>query len=145
MWAKRDFYQSKEWRQLREWALSKYGPVCMKCSSTQDIQVDHVLPRSRYPRLKLSKHNVGILCKPCNQSKAAKIEPDYRPIGTRMKDKVRKFMQEIIILIVISVVARFLSIDLHRAPWEFTITCQIYNEVLTLALQLSDVLRLSVL
>ena len=84
MWFKRDFYQTKEWKSLRAWALKKYGAKCQKCSSTQDIQVDHILPRSLFPRLKLNKANLGILCKACNLKKAARIEKDYRTIRFRI-------------------------------------------------------------
>ncbi len=58
MWFKRNFYKSRKWIELRKWALAKYGAKCMKCGAMDDIQVDHILSRSRYPGLRLSKHNV---------------------------------------------------------------------------------------
>jgi hypothetical protein len=51
----------------------------MKCKSKEDIEVDHVLPRSKFPSLALKLSNLGLLCKVCNQEKSARIVPDYRP------------------------------------------------------------------
>ena len=80
MWFKPDFYKSRKWRELRKWALAKYGAKCMKCGSLDDIQVDHILSRSRFPRLRLSKHNVQILCGTCNKKKGSIDQTDYRPM-----------------------------------------------------------------
>lgn len=102
----------------------------MKCGSTQEIQVDHVLPRSRYPRLKLSKHNVGILCKPCNLSKAAKIEPDYRPILTRWRYGMKKWIIGLLLAVVLAYLIRLAVIDVAYHPFESTVSSQILAEFL---------------
>jgi hypothetical protein len=80
-----NFYASKEWRRLRVWALSKYGYICMSCGSTKDIQVDHIKPRSLYPRLKLKKWNLQILCGSCNKKKSNVYIDDIRPKRTKLK------------------------------------------------------------
>ncbi len=80
----KNFYQSTDWIEIRNWAIKKYGRVCMKCGSTDEIHVDHRLPRSVHPELALNKYNVGILCGPCNRKKAARIEKDYRPLGVQV-------------------------------------------------------------
>lgn len=117
---------------MREWALSRYGAVCMRCRSTNSIEVDHIKSRSRHHRLRLRKSNVQILCKPCNQSKGSIDSTDYRPIGARMRDWIRKFMIGVIILIVISLVFRFLWIDYARNGCEFSVTCQVWDESLNI-------------
>jgi len=79
-----NFYRSKEWIRLRTWALKKYGRKCRSCGSTCDIEVDHILPRSHYPRLKLNKDNVQILCSPCNKVKSNVYVTDYRPLHWKL-------------------------------------------------------------
>lgn len=101
--AKGDFYQSTEWKRLRVWALDKYGSACMKCGSTQEIQVDHILPRSKFPKLKLCKHNVGILCKNCNLKKSARIEKDYRPARHKLTTFIIKLIPSLLINLSIAV------------------------------------------
>ena len=80
MWFRRNFYRTRKWIELRKWALDKYGAKCMKCGSKNDIQVDHICSRSRHPGLRLSKHNVQILCATCNKVKGSIDRSDYRPI-----------------------------------------------------------------
>jgi len=83
MWFKYDFYQSKAWRDLRVVALKKYGSICMKCGSKEDIQVDHILARSLFPYLKLKLYNLQILCGNCNRKKGQKVL-DFRPVPYRL-------------------------------------------------------------
>jgi len=88
-----DFYQSKEWKRLRKWALSKYGSKCMSCGSTEDIQVDHIKPTSLYWRLRLKKWNVQILCKKCNLKKSNVYIDDLRPLRSRIKFIVIRWLR----------------------------------------------------
>lgn len=97
-----DFYQSKEWRKLRSWALSKYGAICMSCGSTEEIQCDHILPKSLYPRLRLNKANVQILCKPCNLRKSNVYIDDLRPVSARLWYWVIKWAKRLIMCSVIT-------------------------------------------
>lgn len=66
------FYNSIEWRKLREAALKKGPKKCCKCSSTAHLEVDHIKPRSKYPEIALEKSNLQILCRTCNRSKSNK-------------------------------------------------------------------------
>jgi 5-methylcytosine-specific restriction endonuclease McrA len=77
------FYQTSEWNDLREKVLTRYGRRCMKCNSTRDIEVDHILPRRGYPFLALVFENCQVLCHECNQHKGAGLPVDYRPIEYR--------------------------------------------------------------
>lgn len=72
------FYSSTEWLRLRKKVLKKYGEICMKCSSTENIAVDHIKPRSLYQELELDIENLQVLCKKCNSIKSNKNCEDYR-------------------------------------------------------------------
>jgi len=52
-----------------------YGHVCMSCGSTEEITLDHVVPRADNGWSSLS--NLQLLCKSCNVSKADSYA-DYR-------------------------------------------------------------------
>lgn len=76
------FYESDEWRELRYRALRRGGGCCQCCGAraTKDnpLHVDHIKPRSKYPRLALELSNLQILCKDCNLGKRAWDETDWR-------------------------------------------------------------------
>lgn len=59
------------------WTMLKlfYGEKCMRCNSTNNLQLDHVLALARGGQHSLN--NAQILCAPCNQSKGVK-PADYR-------------------------------------------------------------------
>lgn len=73
------FYDSWQWTDLRFKTIKKYGAKCMLCSSTKNIQVDHIKPKSLYPDLALEPSNLQILCGPCNKGKSNKDITDFRP------------------------------------------------------------------
>jgi 5-methylcytosine-specific restriction endonuclease McrA len=52
-----------------------YGHLCMECGATDNLTVDHVIPRADNGWSSLS--NLQLLCKECNVSKAANYT-DYR-------------------------------------------------------------------
>ncbi len=72
------FVRSPEWRELRQQALDHYGAVCMCCGSVENIQVDHIKPKSKFPELALEFLNLQILCWKCNRKKNNTGEEDYR-------------------------------------------------------------------
>lgn len=79
-----DFYSSPEWRSLRAQVLEQYSCECMMCGRTPAshgivIHVDHIKPISKYPKLKLDKSNLQLLCEDCNLGKSNKYETDWRP------------------------------------------------------------------
>jgi len=77
-----DFYASKVWKTVRLRALQIYGAECHCCSDKgtrqEPLHVDHIKPRSLYPRLSLDITNLQILCKRCNEKKSNLHETDYR-------------------------------------------------------------------
>ena len=74
---KESFYESEEWRILRRQAFQKYGGQCLKCENKNNLEVDHVKPRSKYPELELDINNLQILCRECNLFKGCKDGPEW--------------------------------------------------------------------
>ena len=72
------FYRTKTWFALRRRVIEEYGYKCMLCGSLDDIQVDHIQPRSRAPHLSLTFSNLQVLCKDCNRQKSNIHAEDYR-------------------------------------------------------------------
>jgi len=72
-------FKRKE-RKLRYLALKTYGNKCACCGAGPEAQlhVDHIKPKSRYPELAMSLHNLQILCKACNEGKSNWDETKWR-------------------------------------------------------------------
>jgi 5-methylcytosine-specific restriction endonuclease McrA len=77
------FYLCRAWRELRYQALVNCGARCMCCGAKADdnvrLHVDHIKPRSRYPKLELVLDNLQVLCEDCNIGKGAWDTTDFRP------------------------------------------------------------------
>lgn len=77
------FYESRLWRELRYEAFRRHGNQCQLCKRSDVVlHVDHIKPRSKYPRLELSIDNLQILCVDCNLGKSNKDETDWRQTET---------------------------------------------------------------
>lgn len=76
-----NFYKSWEWKKLRFEVLKYYGAECMLCGSKENICVDHIYPRKKYPQLALNFHNMQVLCRDCNMGKSNDDFTDFRPEG----------------------------------------------------------------
>ncbi len=100
------FYQSPAWRRLRGRTLRENkaffknpGPTCERCGShpgqmwrralivlglvnpnTMKWEVDHIKPRSKYPRLKLEYKNTQVLCKCHNLEKSDLLGVNWKGI-----------------------------------------------------------------
>lgn len=73
------FYLSNRWLILKGKVRDLYKCGCMKCGNNKcEIHIDHIFPRSLYPELQYSIHNLQILCKDCNMKKSNKNNTDYR-------------------------------------------------------------------
>ena len=76
-----NFYQSKEWRELRQRVFAAWGYNCMQCGIThKGMNIDHILPRSipAYKHLELEFSNMQVLCRYHNQVKSNTDFTDYR-------------------------------------------------------------------
>ncbi len=73
------FYYSREWRELRYKVLIRHGRKCMVCNNTdKELHVDHIKPRSKFPKLELEFNNLQVLCADCNVGKSNIYEDDLR-------------------------------------------------------------------
>jgi 5-methylcytosine-specific restriction endonuclease McrA len=76
------FYRSREWVDLRYQAILKYGNRCQCCGNSPAdgarIHVDHIKPRSKFPKLELEMSNLQILCQSCNVGKSNRDATDWR-------------------------------------------------------------------
>ena len=93
------FYRSKAWMALRRKVLERYGYKCMRCGEVDAvIQVDHIKPRSKHPRLSLAFSNLQVLCRLCNEWKSNLHDTDYRDeavsreIDLRMALEARRYL-----------------------------------------------------
>lgn len=66
------------WSALRVLVFEKFGKICLKCGSIEQICVDHIKPKSKYPELAYEFNNLQPLCWPCNKKKSFIDETDYR-------------------------------------------------------------------
>ena len=76
--SKTNFYLSPAWLSVREDVLATREHRCALCNKTRAehhiaLEVDHILPRSKYPELALDSNNLQILCFECNRGKKAKV------------------------------------------------------------------------
>lgn len=73
--AVRDFYKSKEWRQLAYKAKLRDGRRCMCCGARPEdgarIVSDHVMPIRTHWHLRLDPENIQTLCDDCNLGKGS--------------------------------------------------------------------------
>jgi hypothetical protein len=71
------FYASPEWRLLRKQIIDSHKDICRICgkkiTEKNDITIDHILPRSKFPKDALEINNMQILCRSCNSSKGNRI------------------------------------------------------------------------
>lgn len=70
----KSFYESNQWRRLRYEAIKRSDGGCTACRRSREkhnvaIHVDHIIPISHAPDLKLEIHNLQILCEDCNLGK----------------------------------------------------------------------------
>ena len=76
------FYDSREWKELRYLALRNTEGRCECCGgSAKDgihLHVDHIQPRAARPDLSLALDNLQVLCSDCNIGKGAWDDTDWR-------------------------------------------------------------------
>jgi len=74
----------QEWRTLRVQVLEAYLAKCAMCNRTPQehgvvVHVDHIIPKSRNPRIALCFDNLQVLCEDCNLGKSNRFRTDWRP------------------------------------------------------------------
>lgn len=97
---KTDFLNSWEWTTLRYQALQKFGRRCMCCGATPEtgavLHVDHIKPRSKFPRLALDINNLQVLCAACNKGKGNWDETDYREPETTLTPEQEQHLRGVL-------------------------------------------------
>jgi 5-methylcytosine-specific restriction endonuclease McrA len=82
-----DFYESREWLDLRYRFLKTTRGWCQLCghkgSPDNPVHVDHIKPRSKFPELALAESNLQVLCRRCNLGKSNTDSTDWRNAPTR--------------------------------------------------------------
>ena len=72
---KKVYYTKEEWEEAREAVFLRDGRICYRCQC-EATQVDHVLPKSKYPHLALDLTNLKPICWPCNRKKNTQVLTD---------------------------------------------------------------------
>ena len=55
--------------------ITDQGGTCLRCGTTEDLTIDHIVPRSQGGSNQ--SDNLQVLCEPCNAAKGARFY-DYR-------------------------------------------------------------------
>lgn len=70
----RNSEDGQQWKQVQ---YEKQNHKCAQCDfiapTPKHLEIDHIKPISRYPQLAINTKNLQLLCRPCNQSKAAQL------------------------------------------------------------------------
>jgi len=89
-------YDDPRWLPLTKRVYKAYGRKCMATKMTErdgiTLSVDHIKPVSKYPHLAFKFSNLQILAVPVNSMKSNKTEIDYRPLSTRIKYGMIKYI-----------------------------------------------------
>ena len=76
------FRNTKKWLRFRYEALKRSNGRCALCGRNANdgiaLQVDHILPRSKYPKFEFNLDNLQVLCNECNYGKGASDSIDWR-------------------------------------------------------------------
>lgn len=73
------FLETDLYKFLKRRIFESYANECMRCRSRERLQIDHIMPRSRFPHLGYDIMNMQILCIRCNTRKSNTDYSDYRP------------------------------------------------------------------
>jgi 5-methylcytosine-specific restriction endonuclease McrA len=87
------FRESEEWKDVKAKLYCQQGGKCARCLhyfKEFDLQMDHILPKSKYVTLADAPENFQLLCKNCNQMKSYKM-PNTREINKLPNEIRRKF------------------------------------------------------
>jgi 5-methylcytosine-specific restriction endonuclease McrA len=85
------FLGSDEWKEVKGKLYRQQGGKCARCLhyfNYFDLQMDHILPKSKFVTLADSPENFQLLCKKCNQQKSYKM-PEESEIQ-KLPNKISK-------------------------------------------------------
>ncbi len=67
------FYQSPEWKVLRNKVKRELMPFCPVCGSEEELVVDHINPVRYFWEQRLDENNLQLLCNDCNLEKSSMV------------------------------------------------------------------------
>ena len=68
----KSFYTGCKWLYVKNIILKTHTPICKRCGATnKNLHVDHIKPRSKFPKQAYDLNNLQILCADCNIEKGA--------------------------------------------------------------------------
>lgn len=77
-----EFYMSEPWRRIRYDVIRRDKAQCQACGRSRKhgivLHVDHIVPLSKDPSLKLDPKNLQTLCEDCNMGKGNRDNTDWR-------------------------------------------------------------------
>lgn len=79
-----DMFKTKRWKQIRKIVLKICKNRCLRCNSTKNLCIDHIVPRSKNKTIEYDICNLQVLCKSCNKDKYTDTV-DYRSIVMKHK------------------------------------------------------------
>jgi 5-methylcytosine-specific restriction endonuclease McrA len=91
-----DFYQTPRWRALRYNILKRSNGKCDLCGTKNELHVDHIKPRSKYPDLQWDESNLQTLCSDCNRGKSNLHTDDWRKnrvLPVLNPEKLRRYLK----------------------------------------------------
>jgi len=68
-----NFYNSREWKDLRISVKKELTPMCPVCGSEDNLHVDHIRPIRHFFEERLDPNNLQILCGDCNIEKGSML------------------------------------------------------------------------
>lgn len=127
---KTDFYQSKEWAELKRKAYKRYGRQCMATGLTEKdgitLSVDHIKPRSKAPHLALKLSNVQVLELGLNKTKSNRANWDFRPWQWKLYYRIIKMTKDITIT---TIGVAFLFLLAMTEPWFYSLVQSQHNVI----------------
>lgn len=75
------FYNSKEWKALRQYIMAKNHYLCIQCDLVPADVVDHIVPIQVDWSLRLEPSNCQPLCHGCHNKKTAEDRIKYKGIS----------------------------------------------------------------
>jgi len=135
-------YDDPRWLPLTKRVYKAYGRKCMATKMTEaqgiTLSVDHIKPVSKRPDLAFTFSNLQILAVPVNSMKSNKTEIDYRPLSTRIKYGMIRYIIYLLIFLWLLLTNIVTFKDISSGGMETSFTGQILIESVEKIQQLTE-------
>jgi len=68
-----EFYNSKEWKELRSSVKKELTNMCPVCGSEDNLVAEHIKPVRHFWKERLNRENIQLLCHDCNLEKGSML------------------------------------------------------------------------